>query len=187
MIDWEKQWEQHARNFEHGFLHLKAGENLVRLKPGPGFGDMSHPTTRLMLAMMQDHIIGRYVFDVGCGSGILGIAAASMGAKRVWAIDIDPDAIEHARMNVALNGLQNKMEVGKTFPNTDQPVALMNMIWTEQKQAWPNVDEFITSGILKEEKVRYIAWLEEQGFNVIGISEEEGWCGFYFKKEAKPK
>lgn len=184
MIDWEKQWEQHALNFIDGYLVLEIGNRILKLKPGPGFGDLSHPTTRLMLRQMAGKVEERYVFDIGCGSGVLALAAAALGASHVWAVDIDSDARDHTRLNIKNNHLTDIVEVVTALPKTDNPIALMNMIWVEQKQAWPNdVDEFITSGVLIEHLEEYVFWLSERNYEVRSIKKEGDWCALYFKKK----
>jgi ribosomal protein L11 methyltransferase len=76
----------------------------VRLDPGLAFGTGSHPTTRLVLRYLAGQIHGgERVLDYGCGSGILAIAAAKLGASQVDAVDIDPQAVETAAANAALN------------------------------------------------------------------------------------
>jgi ribosomal protein L11 methyltransferase len=78
----------------------------IRLDPGVAFGTGTHPTTRLCLAWLDQHLRpGVRVLDYGCGSGILAIAAARLGAAEVWGTDIDPQALESARANSRANGL----------------------------------------------------------------------------------
>jgi ribosomal protein L11 methyltransferase len=82
------------------------GAVVVRLDPGVAFGTGTHPTTRLMLQWLDEHPPrGFYVLDYGCGSGILAIAAAKLGAARVAATDIDPLALAAARANAAANAV----------------------------------------------------------------------------------
>lgn len=155
MIDWNEQWALHAPTFKNGFAHvsLKNGKSF-RMMPGPGFGDLSHPTTRLMLEMLPEKIEGT-VLDIGCGSGVLSLAAKLLGADRVIGIDIEDGAISHARENAELNGLD--CFFGKTLPQIeDTPLILMNMISSEQKVAWKGIPSFegallITSGFPVEE------------------------------------
>jgi ribosomal protein L11 methyltransferase len=77
----------------------------IELDPGMAFGTGSHPTTRLCLEWLCERIApGQTVLDYGCGSGILGIAAAKLGAGEVLGVDIDDKAVEAARDNAARNG-----------------------------------------------------------------------------------
>jgi ribosomal protein L11 methyltransferase len=80
---------------------------VVRLDPGVAFGTGTHPTTRLCLRWLDAHLPpGASVLDYGCGSGILAIAAAKLGASQVNGTDIDPQALEAARANSSANGVQ---------------------------------------------------------------------------------
>lgn len=91
--------------------------NLV-LDPGMAFGTGSHPTTRLCLEWLERNVTpGCSVLDYGCGSGILAIAAARLGAGRVAGIDIDPQAVAAARANAERNG------VAALFADSDRPLA----------------------------------------------------------------
>lgn len=81
-------------------------DHVIRLDPGLAFGTGTHPTTRMCLRYIADRA-GQFrrVLDYGCGSGILAIAAARFGATDVDAVDIDPAAVESARVNAAVNGV----------------------------------------------------------------------------------
>lgn len=84
----------------------KASELVVGIDPGRSFGSGSHPSTRLALAELEQLLEGNEsVLDVGCGSGILSVAAARLGATRVLGIDIDPAAIEFTTRNAKSNGV----------------------------------------------------------------------------------
>ena len=94
-----------------------AAVNLI-LDPGMAFGTGSHPTTRLCLEWLERNVsAGATLLDYGCGSGILAIAAARLGAGRVAGVDIDPQAVEAARANAERNG------VTALFADSTQPVA----------------------------------------------------------------
>jgi ribosomal protein L11 methyltransferase len=94
-----------------------AAINLV-LDPGMAFGTGSHPTTRLCLEWLEREVRGgERVLDYGCGSGILAIAAARLGAASVSGVDIDPQAVEAARANAERNG------VAASFFDSAEPVA----------------------------------------------------------------
>lgn len=85
---------------------LVGGRHAIVLDPGLAFGTGSHPTTRLCLEWLDEHLLGgERVIDYGCGSGILAIAAARLGAAAVCAIDIDPQALDSARRNAAANAV----------------------------------------------------------------------------------
>ncbi len=84
----------------------RAAKAAIRLDPGLAFGTGSHPSTRLALKFLEQHVHGgERVLDYGCGSGILAIAAAKLGARHVDAVDIDPQAVETACVNAAANGV----------------------------------------------------------------------------------
>jgi len=82
------------------------GRLSIVLDPGLAFGTGSHPTTRLCLQWLEQHLVpGARVIDYGCGSGILAIAASRLGAAEVIGIDIDPQALRATRDNAARNGV----------------------------------------------------------------------------------
>ena len=89
-----------------------ASGTVVRLDPGLAFGTGSHPTTRLCLRhLARLDLAGKLVIDYGCGSGILGIAALGLGARRCLAVDIDPQALEVARGNARRNRLAEGFDI----------------------------------------------------------------------------
>lgn len=200
-IDWNAQWENHGENFHDGFVHIQlqdfAPDNPItlQLKPGPGFGDLSHPTTRLVLSQMADLVKNKYVVDIGCGSGILALAAHAMGAKRVIGVDIDADAINHAYQNAEINGMTKKIEFllpeqcnSLIIKPEDEIVVLMNMIQSEQAVAWQSmktihqhVQTIITSGILVEGAEAYLKQCHKWNWKEVNRVESEGWLGFRFE------
>ena len=109
------EWRRHAEVIRVGPVVVvpawlepppsRVGELVsISIEPGRAFGIGDHPTTRLALARLVDHVVrGASVLDVGCGTGVLAIAAARLGAGNVVAIDHAADAIEVARANVAVN------------------------------------------------------------------------------------
>ena len=90
--------------------HPKTDDIVLRIDPGMAFGTGQHPTTAMCLAALEDVVNGASVLDLGCGSGILGIAAAKLGARRIVAIDIDPQAIKATRANAAENDVADVIE-----------------------------------------------------------------------------
>ena len=180
-IDWEKQWATYAPGFKDGKAHIQLPtQNILELLPGPGFGDFSHPTTRLMVDLMSCFVEKETVFDIGCGSGILSLAAAKMGANKVFACDIDVAAEEHTRENALLN----QVDVTMGVPPFCKPVVLMNMIFVDQRSAWqehrPSFKLLITSGILTTEKKDYLTYAYAQGWQLLHLASLQGWLGFAF-------
>jgi ribosomal protein L11 methyltransferase len=180
MIDWEEQWRTFAHNFYEGKAHIDIRGKTLLLKPGAGFGDLSHPTTALMLEMMESHVPDQSVIDIGTGSGILALASLLLGARSAHGIDIDSAAIAHAKENNKLNHL--KATFSKKIPQNPDAIYLMNMIVSEQREVKrPQGKLWITSGILSEQKESYLQQTEEWGWRPILIHEKAGWAGFIFR------
>ena len=96
------------------------GDIHIYLTPGLAFGTGNHPTTRLCLNEIEAagdslQLTGRRILDVGCGSGVLAIAALKMGAREAWCLDIDDTAIRAVRENLAMSGVSNR---AKAFEGT---------------------------------------------------------------------
>lgn len=115
--DWAYSWQKYYQPLSVGkrlFIlpewkrdePVPPGRTPVCLNPGLTFGTGSHASTQLCLAALEKHVApGNTVLDLGCGSGILSIAALALGAKSAWAVDIDPKAVDVAYENAALNGI----------------------------------------------------------------------------------
>ena len=165
MINWEEIWEIHSPFFKNGYGIVPLSSELsFRLKPGP------------VLDLMKPLIKGKTVVDIGCGSGILSIAAKLLGAKEVYAFEIDPDAINHAEENFKINNL--KIFLNKKPPSLD--LILINMISSEQRIAleqYPFIKQFphtlLSSGLLVEEKERYLKEMHE--WRVVRTKSKKNW------------
>lgn len=196
-IDWQAQWAAHGHNFQEGYVNvnlesLRRASTPLRLKPGSGFGDLSHPTTRLMLNMIAQFLHKQIVIDIGCGSGILTLAAASMGAPRAYGIDIDLQALEHSQQNALFNHLEAICSFCSPsdfswHPESESVLILMNMIRIEQLVAWPSLRplhsqpaEMLTSGIRSEERLLYLEHMMSWGWVLKNEQEEMGWLAFHF-------
>ncbi len=195
-IDWQQQWELFCPYFVDGMCKIPlsdfSAKNLkhLLLSPGAGFGDLSHKTTCLMMELMSLYVEDKIVADLGCGSGVLGLFALQLGAKKVYGIDIDPKALEHTKENARLNDLEDKIFVGLNLPEKVFPdILLLNMTWDEQKQALSSfpVDKcglWIVSGILEEQEKGYLLFMKQFSLKLEKIMRREGWLGFIFIKDS---
>ncbi len=120
--DWAEAWKAHYHPVRLGKrlmirplwtqVNLQPGDVEIALDPGMAFGTGTHPTTQLCLEATELLLVpGAQVIDLGCGSGILSIAAAKLGAAHVLALDIDPVAVESAQKNAEQNGAADKITV----------------------------------------------------------------------------
>lgn len=100
---------------------------VVVIQPGQGFGTGSHPTTRALLAWLESEP-GERVLDVGCGSGILGIAALVLGARLAVGLDPDPDALANADENRRRNGLQRELRLVRGSVDAIRPRARFDRV-----------------------------------------------------------
>ncbi len=142
-----------------------AAVNLI-LDPGMAFGTGSHPTTRLCLEWLERNVSADCtVLDYGCGSGILAIAAARLGAGRVAGVDIDPQAVEAAKANAERNG------VSALFADSAQPVAgeydlvVANILSNPLRVLAPAICAHVRSG----GRLALSGILREQAEEIIGI------------------
>ena len=107
-----------------------AGDLVIRLDPGMAFGTGHHPTTRMCLEAI-DRILtpGDTVLDLGCGSGILTIAAAKLGAERVVGLEIDANAVGVGQSNADLNGVSHMVDiVHGTLPSPKAPIGSFDLV-----------------------------------------------------------
>lgn len=181
-IDWDAQWAHFApKNEKNSCL----GDLSIQLTAGSGFGDLSHPTTQMMCQLMQKNPLGTSIMDLGCGSGVLGCVGVKCNVKRFYMVDIDPDALIHARQNMQLNGAPNNVIYERYvheewLPSID--TILMNMILPNQRLAFkscPHLKQFqgqwIVSGILKAHESEYLHFINRP---FIERLEQDNWLAF---------
>ena len=162
----------------------------IVLDPGMAFGTGLHPTTRLCLAALERHVgPGQSVLDVGCGSGVLSIAAARLGATPILATDIDPIAIAATMENCTRNGLDGRIEArdGSLPDPADRPggwqvvVAniLADVIVLLLDQGLDRLlaaeGRLILSGIIQPRAEDVLAALERCGLQLIERTQEGDW------------
>jgi ribosomal protein L11 methyltransferase len=166
-----------------GWHQPPASRIAVRIDPGLAFGTGSHPSTRLVLGFLESAITGgERVLDYGCGSGILAIAAAKLGAAHVDAVDLDPQAVETTRANAAANRVELRCVLPDALPDAlpaaDYDIVVSNILAQPLIVLAPllarRAARIALSGILEaqaDEVMRaYQRWLEMK----IG-GREDGW------------
>jgi len=155
----------------------------VRLDPGLAFGTGSHPSTRLVLRSLEQHIAaGDRVLDYGCGSGILAIVAAKLGAGEVAAVDIDPQALETTNENARINGVDLRVALPGQLPAGTYDTVLANIL------AGPLIaleallaaytrtgGRIVLSGILQSQADEVAAAYARDFETAVGAAEE-GWA-----------
>ena len=169
----------------------------LRLNPGLTFGTGSHATTRLCLTALEKHITGgQTVLDLGCGSGILSIAALLLGADRAVACDIDEKCMDVAYENAALNGVgRDRYTVRWGDVVTDQAlrqelggpydVVVANIVADVIKAlastVRPLVKEggiFLCSGIIDDRAEEVAQCLRDNGWTIAETRSSEGWFSY---------
>ena len=204
--DWANSWKAYYKPIEIGerIVIVPAWEKydapadklVVRMDPGMAFGTGSHETTRLVIGLLEKYIkSGQRVLDVGCGSGILAICAAKLGAKECKAYDIDPVAVKVARENIADSELENvTCDVSDLLRGVDKSggtydVICANIVADIIIRMTPDVAEYmddksviLASGIICERAQDVISCFEDNGFCIVDRAEENGWCALVVKK-----
>ena len=125
-------------------------ERRIVIDPGPAFGHGGHPTTAMVLDLLAtQELRGLTVGDIGCGTGVLGIAAARLGAERVWAIDNDPAARQMTQANAVANG--TPIDLVDAISACD--LALVNVTIDVHEALAPSVQatRILVSGILEDQ------------------------------------
>jgi ribosomal protein L11 methyltransferase len=127
----------------------------VVIDPGRAFGTGAHPTTRLCLELLQE-VEPTSLLDVGCGSGVLSVAAAKLGFEPVRAIDVDEVALETTRANAAANGVT--LDVGSGL--VPSRLAVINIALDVVERTLPGlpVERAVTSGYLERDEPRVEGW-----------------------------
>jgi ribosomal protein L11 methyltransferase len=205
--DWANNWKKHFRPSRVG-VHLvikptweaheaKKDDIIIELDPGMAFGTGTHPTSRLCLESIERIAGGQFfsgaekttcnfmLLDVGTGSGILAIAAARLGARRVLGIDIDPKAVEVAKQNIDLNGVKGEVTAETTSINeiTDKFLIVVANILAEDLVRMADdlyariADEgfLILSGILTEKEDFVMDGFSRYPLSLIETTREGEW------------
>ncbi len=181
-------------------LKNSGGEEIpIEIGPGISFG-AGHHTTRLCIKGIEEIFKSRRirrVLDFGCGSGVLGISAAALGAERVLAVDIDPVAVEEAVENVNLNGMGSTIQVlhgslEDVRERFDLVVAniVTNELLLAREMIKSTVEEngvLLVSGIYKYKKELVVSGFNGIGFSLAGKFMDGGWIALWFNKNPLTK
>ena len=203
--DWANNWKKYFKPIAVGEkivicpswekYEKKGDEKILRIDPGHVFGTGTHETTRLCIGFIEKYMNeGDTIADIGCGSGILSIASLLLGAKHADAVDIDPNAVDIAYTNAAMNGIGkdvytvlsgdilNDKELERTFTDKKYDVVEANIVADVIIALSPRVPSllkdggvFIASGIIKQRQEDVLKALFENGFDIIDIGEEKDW------------
>ncbi|NLY21631.1 MAG: 50S ribosomal protein L11 methyltransferase [Tissierellia bacterium] len=164
----------------------KEKEIVIELDPGMAFGTGDHATTSMCLVEMEKYIKdGDLVYDIGCGSGILSIAAEKLGADKVIGVDLDPMCIKVSNENAELNKTtKTHFILGDLFDHIDGKanVIVANIIAEVIISFIEDLSDFIEddgkiilSGIILEKEVSVVEELERNRYNIISVIRENGW------------
>jgi ribosomal protein L11 methyltransferase len=203
--DWANSWQQHFNPFRVGTrliirpswveLDADSAETILTLDPGRAFGTGSHETTALCLEALAELAERpsppQSVLDVGAGSGILAMAAAALGANRVLACEIDPDACQVAAENIRQNGQESVIET------TDHPLeelegsydlVFANILANENIRLAPHLvahmhpgSHLLLSGILNEQEAAVIEAFTHYPLELTEILRKQEWSCLVYR------
>jgi len=205
--DWMAAWKEHYNPITLGETLLvipawqepQDGEtrHVIRINPAMAFGTGTHPTTKLCLRLLEKTLQpGMNVIDVGCGSGILSIAALKMGAGHVTAVDTDEQAITSTLENAGLNHISSSdLELGKgsvkeilsgQFTHQQAPLVIVNILAQIIIQLFDQgLEKIVTeggslllSGILDHQEKDVLEAAQNAGFSVIQKLSDSDWVSF---------
>lgn len=195
--DWANEWKNYYKPTKVGKnvvvkptweeYEEKEGDLIIELDPGMAFGTGTHETTTMCIQQLEKYVKkDSKVFDIGCGSGILAIAAAKLGAKEVVAVDLDEVAVKVSKENINLNKVENKVvalhgnltEVIKDKADIVVANIIADIIKILAKDIANFMKEdavFISSGIIHAKVDEVKESLIENGFEVVEVQTLGEW------------
>ena len=202
--DWENSWKDYfdILNIGEKFVivptwrEYKNEENkyVINIDPGMAFGTGGHETTSLCIKNLEKYVKPHDdIIDVGCGSGILSIAASYLTDGEIKAVDLDKLAVDVSRENFALNNLENRIAVEEASLLTKETkkynviVAniLAHIIELMLDDAYKLLEDggyYITSGIIKDKKDELLEKMLERGFKLVEETSDNEWYSFVVTK-----
>mgnify|MGYP006278203013 FL=1 len=212
--DWRTAWQKNYRPIPIGNRLMVVpswmsapdqGRETISMSPGMAFGSGTHPTTQLSLLIIEDVLSGERgipssMIDIGCGSGILSIAAVKLGLPYVLALDNDPKAVQVTRSNLLENKIQDRVDVHQgsvseilrgEFNIQKAPLVCANIIASVlqeliREKLTECVDPggtLILSGMLEGQAPEILALLDDFGFEAISRRQEGDWVALQAGKK----
>ena len=202
--DWENSWKDYfdILNIGEKFVIVptwreyenEENKYVINIDPGMAFGTGGHETTSLCIKNLEKYVKPHDdIIDVGCGSGILSIAASYLTDGEIKAVDLDKLAVDVSRENFALNNLENRIAVEEASLLTKETkkyniiVAniLAHIIELMLDDAYKLLEDggyYITSGIIKDKKDELLEKMLERGFKLVEETSDNGWYSFVVTK-----
>ena len=202
--DWENSWKDYfdILNIGEKFVIVptwreyenEENKYVINIDPGMAFGTGGHETTSLCIKNLEKYVKPHdNIIDVGCGSGILSIAASYLTDGEIKAVDLDKLAVDVSRENFALNNLENRITVEEASLLTKETkkynviVAniLAHIIELMLDDAYNLLEDggyYITSGIIKDKKDELLEKMLERGFKLVEETSDNEWYSFVVTK-----
>ncbi len=203
--DWENTWKQYYKPVPVGkrilikplweTLQKTSRDVIIELDPGMAFGTGTHETTRMCLELLEKYVTPhKRVLDIGCGSGILSIGAAKLGAAETFAVDIDANAVRIAKENARVNHVEQQIQVvcgdltDKVQGTYDIVVAniIADAIITLSHSVGQFLKEngiFLASGIILDRLDDVESALQQQELQIIQLLREGDWAAVVCTKK----
>ena len=202
--DWENSWKDYfdILNIGEKFVIVptwreyenEENKYVINIDPGMAFGTGGHETTSLCIKNLEKYVKPHdNIIDVGCGSGILSIAASYLTDGEIKAVDLDKLAVDVSRENFALNNLENRITVEEASLLTKETkkynvivanilAHIIELMLDDAYKLLKDGGYYITSGIIKDKKDELLEKMLERGFKLVEETSDNEWYSFVVTK-----
>ena len=202
--DWENSWKDYfdILNIGEKFVIVptwreyenEENKYVINIDPGMAFGTGGHETTSLCIKNLEKYVKPHdNIIDVGCGSGILSIAASYLTDGEIKAVDLDKLAVDVSRENFALNNLENRIAVEEASLLTKETkkyniivanilAHIIELMLDDAYKLLEGGGYYITSGIIKDKKDELLEKMFERGFKLVEETSDNEWYSFVVTK-----